>query len=169
MPEPASGNRADRFLFWLAANAAWSAATAWVAFQVQQEEIAPAVLFPLLVGAALGAGGWAIQRFTRVPGVRVAICGAAVWGLLVASGQDYIGYRHHVRLYDDALGRQAPAYAAPLAHDSQMRPRFDEFLAGRVRAHPVWWSLEVLLTSGAAALVTALGASGKLLPTSGEA
>jgi hypothetical protein len=168
MLDPATARQPDRYVIWFAANGLLTAAEAWVAFQIQQEGIAPAVLFPLLVGTVLGTGGLAVLRFTRVPGVRVAICGAAIWGLLVVIGQDYIGHRHHLRLYDDTLGRQQSSLAALVAHDPQMRPGFGDYLAGKMRMHPVWWSLDLVLTSGATALVTALGASGKQLPTSGE-
>jgi len=168
MPSSSLFNKSDRYLLGLASNAALTAAVAWVAFQVQQEEIAPAVLFPLLVGAALGAGGAAIARFTRVGGARAAICGAIVWGLLVVIGQDYIGHRRRARLYDESLHRQDAAVAVALSQSAEMQPRFDQFLVGRIRAHPLWWSLDVVLTCGASALVTALCAKHRHLPTSAE-
>jgi hypothetical protein len=169
MPSSSLFNKPDRYLVWLASNATLTAAVAWMAFQLQQEEIAPAVLFPLLVGAALGAGGAAIARFSRLGGARAAICGAVVWGLLVVIGQDYIGHRRRARLYDESLNRQDAAVAGALAQNAEMQPRFDQFLAGRVRAHPLWWSLDVVLTCGASAAVTALCAKHKQSPTSGEA
>ncbi len=158
MPEPAAPNNAERYCLWLAANALATAAVSGLAFAVQQEGIAPAVLFPLCVGAALGGTEVAICRLTRVPGVRVALAAAVVWGLLVVVGQDYIGHRCRIRTFDDARDAQDPRVALAMAQEPQMRPAFTAYLAGRVRAQPVWWSLDGGLTSGACACVVALAA-----------
>ncbi len=146
-------------MLWILASLALSWAVAWIAFQLQQEQVAPAVLFPLLVGAVLGAGGLAIRHFTRAPRRRIALVAAVVWGLLVVVGQDYIGHRHRLRQYDAELGRHAPLSGVAVGESDPTRPRFAEYLAGVVGRQPVWWSLEVALTSGAALLVTAWGAS----------
>ncbi|MBI3840093.1 MAG: hypothetical protein HY288_19390, partial [Planctomycetia bacterium] len=103
MSERAAINTTERYLIWLASNALVTATVAWAAFQVQQDEIAPAILFPLLVGGVLGAAGLVILHFTGLPGLRWALMGAAVWGLLVVVGQDYIGHRFRLQLYEDAL------------------------------------------------------------------
>jgi hypothetical protein len=161
MSEPAKLPSFDRIFTWVAANSLLSAALAWLAFQLQQEGIAPAILFPLLVGAALGAGGTAIWRFTRWPKPRVVIAAAVVWGLLVVIGQDYIGHRRHLRLYDEAIDRQQSALAVLAAGDERMRPAFVEYLSGKVRGAPVWWCLDLALTTGAAVLTTALAARKK--------
>ena len=152
----AASHKAERYLLWLAANTLATAAVAWVAFAVQQEGIAPAVLFPLFVGAALGGTEVTILRLTRVPSVRVVLAGALVWGLLVVVAQDYIGHRRRLRLYDDARAAQDPRVALFMAQEPQMRPTFAAYWAGRVRAQPVWWSLDGALTSGACAFVVAL-------------
>jgi hypothetical protein len=122
------------------------------------------VLFPLLVGAALGAAGLAIVHFTGAPSLRCALLGAAVWGLLVVVGQDYIGHRYRLRLYEDELDRHSLLLAAAAVERPEIRPRFDEFLAGVVREQPLWWGLDLLLTSGATVAVTALGMTGKRIP-----
>jgi hypothetical protein len=155
----------ERYLLWGVSNLMLTAAVAWVAFQIQQDEIAPAVLFPLLVGAAVGAGGLAIVRITGMPSLRWTLLGAAVWGLLVVVGQDYIGHRYRLRLYEDAVGRQSPLVAAVAVERPEIRPRFDEFLAGVVREQPLWWSLDVLLTTASTVAVTALGMTGKRFTT----
>ncbi len=161
MSATAALNKLERCLLWLVANALVAAAVAWVAFKVQQDEIAPAILFPLLVGAVLGAAGVAIWDFTLWPSLRWALVGAAVWGLLAVVGQDYIGHCHRLRLYEDALGRQSPLVALAAAQQGEIRPRFDKFLASVVREHPLWWSLDLLLTAGASVAVTALGMTRK--------
>jgi hypothetical protein len=151
-------NRFEWLVVWFAASALWTVAVAWIAFQVQQEGIAPAVLFPLAVGAALAAGGLAILHWTRAAGRGSALAAAVVWGLLVVVGQDYIGHRHHLRSFDDAVASHDSPLAAAMAQEDGLRPTFAEYLAGRVRARPVWWGLDVLLTGAGAVLVTALGA-----------
>lgn len=154
-------NNTERYLIWFLAGALASAAVAWIAFQIQQDGIAPAVLFPILVGAVLGAALWAIGHLVRLPGRRAAIAGAVCWGLLTACAQDYIGHRYRLRLYDDELGRQNPL-AAVAARDGELRPTFIDHLGGKLRAKPVWWTLDLVLTAAAAGIVTALG-TGKVL------
>jgi hypothetical protein len=166
MSETARLNTLERWLLWLVANALLTAAVAWIAFQMQQEDFAPAVLFPLLVGTALGAAGVGVLRLTGLPSVRGALVGAAVWGLLAVFAQDYIGHRYRLRLYDEELGRQNPLVAVVAAERPEIRPHFGEFLLGVVRGQPVWWSLDLLLTSGASVAVTAMGLARKRITTS---
>lgn len=149
-------NTTERLLAWLALSALAALAVAWVAFQLQQEGIAPAVVFPVAVGAGLGGLSLAIWRYTRAPPRRVAIAGAVVWGLLAVVAQDYIGHRHFSRRFDQELARQHPLAAA--MHDDTLRPSFPRYLVDRVGQRPVWWTIEALLTGGAAAVVVALGA-----------
>ena len=157
MSHASAPSQIERCGIWLIANLLLTAAMAWVAFQIQQEGIAPAALFPLAVGTLLGAGGLAIWRAAGAPGRRIVLLGAVVWGLLVVLGQDYIGHRYRARHYDNALARQDPLVAAAMAQDARLRPTFTEHLAGQVRAHSAWWCLDLGLTVGATVLVTALG------------
>lgn len=149
--------RVERLLLWLIANLLLCAAVAWVAFQMQQEQFAPAVLFPLAVGIALGAGGCAILRLTRWPRRRAALAAALVWGLLVVVGQDYIGHRRHLRAYEDVLAQQDSLAVLASAQQREMQSGFAAYLAGRVRQHPVWWSVEIVLTAAAAVATTGIG------------
>lgn len=149
-------NTKERVLAWLSLSVLAALAVAWVAFQLQQEGIAPAVVFPVAVGVSLGGLSLAIWRYTREPARRVAIFGAVAWGLLVVVAQDYIGHRHFSRRFDDELARQHPLAAA--MHDDALRPGFSQYMVDRVGQRPVWWILEALLTSGAATAVVALGA-----------
>jgi len=166
---PAPANRVERFAAWLVASALATAAVSWIAFQIQQEGLAPAVLFPLSVGAALGVILSAILRITLVPGRRATVLAAIIWGLLAVVGQDYIGHRRHLRDYDGELERHGPMVAAVLDPDGQRRPTFVRYLSGRVRAQPTWWCLEVLLTAGAAAAVTAWDAGRKQITSPNQA
>ena len=148
-------HKVEQYLLWLGLSVLSTAAIAWIAFQIQQEQIAPAVLFPLLVGAALGAGNLACCRYAQVPRSRWPLAAAVVWGLLAVIGQDYIGHRHRLRLYDIEMSHQSPLVAT--AEQAELRPGFAEYLASIVRARPVWWLLDLLLTSGASLAVTAWG------------
>ena len=165
----APANRFGRYAAWFIASALATAAISWTAFQIQQEGLAPAVLFPLSVGAALGVVLSAISRHALVPGRRAAVAAAIFWGLLAVVGQDYIGHRRHLRAYDVELERHGSLVAAAVDADERLRPTFSQYLSGRVRSRPVWWCLEVLLTAGSAAAVTACDAGRRQIPTSNEA
>jgi hypothetical protein len=139
---------------WIAAGTLAAAAIAWIAFQLQQEGVAPAVLFPSAVGGALGAALLAIARFAHAPARRVAIAGAVAWGLLAVVTQDYIGHRHNLRRYDAELAENP---LGAVAGDLLPRPSFADHVQGRWRAAGVWWPLDLVLTSTAAAVVVAWG------------
>ncbi len=123
---------------------------AWIAFQIQQEAIAPAVLFPLAAGAALGALLVAAHRYTARPRRRTAIFLAIVWGLLLVVAQDYIGHRYRLRQFDAEVVAAHPL-AAALVHQSDVRPTFARHVSDRFRARPGWWTLDLVLTASAAA------------------
>lgn len=144
----------ERVLAWLAGSLLSALGVSWLAFQLQQEGFAPAVLFPIMVGAGLGGLLSALRRYTERPARRVAIVGAVVWGLLAVVGQDYIGHRRFSQRFDQELARQHPLAAA--MHDETLRPGLLRYLADRIGQQPLWWTLEALLTSGAAAAVVAL-------------
>jgi len=152
-------NRIDRYLIWLVTSAAVTVAVAWIAFGLQQEGVAPAILFPLAVGGVLGAACVTIRRWTHVPRVRVAVVAAVAWGLLSVLGQDYIGHRHRSRVLEAEMATQGPIGMLASAEVDEMRPRFAEYLGGLVRREPVWWTLDLVLTAAAAASATAWGAS----------
>ncbi|MEX2114404.1 MAG: hypothetical protein WD845_14515 [Pirellulales bacterium] len=151
-------NRYDRYLVWLLACAAATVAVAWIAFGLQQEGIAPAILFPLMVGGVLGAIGVVVRRFTQVPGVRVAVAAAVVWGLLVVVGQDYIGHRRRLEVLEDQLTAQGPVGALASTQVIELRPDFFEYVVGLAEREPVWWTIDLVCTAAAAACVTAWGA-----------
>ena len=149
-------NRLERTLLWFAVGTLASVALAWVAFQVQQEQFAPAVLFPLAVGALLGALLLAVRRATAWPGPRLAIAAAVCWGLLLVVAQDYIGHRRRLRAFDEQLADAHPL-AMAVTKESDMRPSFVDHLSSRVRQQPWWWTLDLVLTAAAAGGVVAIG------------
>jgi len=148
-------NNTERLLIWFLAGGLATAGIAWVAFQVQQEGVAPAVLFPLAVGAAVGGALVAIGRFTHGPGRRAAVVGAVCFGLAAAVGQDFVAHRYRVRSYENELAEQP--LAAAVAEEGDLRPTFGKHLARTFRSHGAWWTADLLLTAAAAGIVCGLG------------
>jgi hypothetical protein len=164
-------NNAERWVIWFLGGTLATAAVAWVALQVQQEGVAPAGLFSIAVGAAIGGAVAAIGRWVRLPGGRGAAILAVGWGLAAVVGQDYFAHRERMRAYDEELARQHPL-AAAVSHEADLRPNFADYLAGKVRAQPLWWTVDLLVTAAAAGVVAALGggrgAAGKDVCTGGQ-
>jgi hypothetical protein len=131
-----------------------------VALHLQHQSVAPAILLPLAVGAALGAGGVGIVRLCAIPSRRLALAGTIAWGLLAVVGQDFLDYRAIVRRYEDQYQveqRKDPAVGLARAAGMAVQPPgFGPFLIGRFREQPFWWSLDAALTIGAALAVTAV-------------
>lgn len=153
---PASTGVLERSVLWLAAAALAAAAIAWIAFQLQQDRIAPVVLFPLAVGAALATALVALRRWLGVPS-RSATCAAALaLGLLVVAGQDYIGHRQRLRAYQDEIRREG-GLASLAAAQSALEPTLGEHLRARLESQPLWWTLDFILTAAAAGVVAAIG------------
>jgi hypothetical protein len=150
-------NRAERILLWLLGGSASAVALAWIAFQIQQEQFAPAVLFPLAVGAALGVALLLVRRWTQWPNRRLAAASAIAWGLLLVVGQDYIGHRVRLGQFDAEIAGGHPL-AAAMVGERDLRPSFGEHLATRFRGAPLWWTLDFVLTAAAAAAVVVIGA-----------
>lgn len=144
----------ERLLLWIVGELALVGAVAWIAFKIQQDQIAPAVLFPLAVGAALGSAGSLLAHVLRTPPRSVAVVGAIVAGLLVVVAQDYVGHRYRVRQFSELIGRQEPLAEAAGGGDFA-RPEFLPYLTNKVRHETLWWSLDLMLTSAAAAIATA--------------
>jgi hypothetical protein len=148
----------ERYLLWFAGGLLLVVAVAWIAFHLQREGFAPAVLFPLLVGGVMGFAALAIRRWTLVPRRFAAAATAAAWGLLVVVAQDYIGHRHRLRLYDEQVAGQGTFAALDSPGLAGLRPRFPGHVAAIVRRRPVWWTLDLVLTSGTAGVIVLLGA-----------
>jgi hypothetical protein len=156
VPAHAAFGAVERGALWLVAAASASFAIAWIAFQVQQDQIAPVVLFPLAVGTVLGATLVGLRRWLGAPS-RGATCAAAlVLGLLVVAGQDYIGHRQRLRTWQAEIRREAPL-ASLVAGDTALEPTLVDHLRARLESQPVWWTLDFVLTAAAAGLVAALG------------
>jgi hypothetical protein len=156
-------NKAESSVIWLLAGALATAGVAWVAFQVQQDGVAPAVVFPVVVGAVVGGTIAALGRTLAISRRYVLVIGAVFWGMLVVLGQDYVGHRERVRRYADELAGQSPL-AALTAEGAKLRPTFADYLARKVEAQPVWWTLDFLLTAVAAGAVAAACTRSPVIP-----
>lgn len=149
-------NAAEQNLLWFVGGVLSTAAVAWIAFQIQQEQIAPVVLFPLAAGAALGILLLALHHYTRRPQRAWAVASAIAWGLLLVVAQDYIGHRIRLGQFDAEIAGGHPL-AAAMAGERELRPTFGEHLAARFRGQPLWWTLDLVLTAAAAGTVVTLG------------
>jgi hypothetical protein len=149
-------NHVERSLLWFLGGSLSTAALAWIAFQIQQEQFAPAILFPLAAGVMLGALLLALRRYTQGSRRLVAIGTAVVWGLLLVVAQDYIGHRVRLGQFDAEIAGGHPL-AAAMAGERELRPTFAEHLTARFRGQPLWWTLDLVLTAAAAGVVVALG------------
>jgi hypothetical protein len=145
----------ERNLLWLLGGTAGCVALAWIAFQIQQEHVAPALLFPVAAGTVLAGLLLVIVRYTQ-PRRSVAITSAVIWGLLLVAGQDYIGHRQRLANLEAELARSHPL-ASALASEHELRPTFARHLAGRLQAEPLSWPLDFILTAATASLVLAVG------------
>ncbi|MGD9719653.1 MAG: hypothetical protein AB7O59_00365 [Pirellulales bacterium] len=148
-------SRPETWLLWFLAGVTLAAVVTWIAFSLQQQGFAPAVLFPLAVGGALGAGLAAVRNRLDAPSPRATVMAAIVWGLLVVVGQDYVGHRRRTQVLEQQLSAHGPVGMLAASQADELQPRFKDHLAAVVRRQPVWWALELALTSGAAGLVAA--------------
>jgi hypothetical protein len=145
----------ERFLLGLLGGVA-AVAVAWVAFQLQQDQIAPAVIFPAAVGAALGGLLLAMRRGIGPRLRRVAIAAAMFWGLVTVVSQDFFGYYYRAMMFDAQVAGGHPL-AAAMANERDLRPTFAGHLAERVGGRPGWWAVDLVLTAAAAGGVVAWG------------
>ncbi len=149
-------NPLERYLLWFTGGTLAAIALSWVAFQIQQQQVAPALLFPFAVGAAFGGVLVLLNRTTKLSNPALLLTLAAVWGLLLVVTQDYIGHRTRLAALDEQLAASHPL-ATTMIGETDMRPTFGEYLRARVRSQPVWWSVDVILIVAAACGVVALG------------
>jgi hypothetical protein len=149
-------NQLERALLGFLGGLVATASVAWIAFQIQQEQIAPAVLFPLFVGAVLGGTILALGRISGLANRRLAVAAAVSWGLIAVVAQDYLGHRYRLRMFETEVAGGHPL-AAAMVSERDLRPTFADHLAARIRDQPLWWTLDLLLTAAAAGGVAALG------------
>ena len=115
------------------------------AFEIQQLGVAPAVVFPLVVGAAAGGSLLLAERLVGLRLRRGRWMLAALCSLAAVVGQEAIGYvkvqrpQEAARLSDPRL---------ELFRDEGFVPEptsFPSYLSTHVQNEPLWWTLDLLL------------------------
>jgi len=140
----------QRFVPWLVSCDALTIAVSWAAFQLQQDGIAPAVLFPILVGTAFGGVAAGLARYFRSDWRAPQLIVVFLLAMVTVVGQDFFAYRRSNAL---TLERGPVLPAELMAEEGFAAPGFSHFLRWRIRSNPTWWALDAALT-GAAGLIT---------------
>lgn len=156
----------QRLVCWLPPALGLAVAIAWGSLQVEPY-FALWLVFPALVGAALGAGLASLAHLCRLADLKLLITGTLAAVLLCVAMQHWIAYRQVVELFrqrEAALLAKAPA-AGVLALAAEQPPAsvwqflHDDAAAGRVlfggwRAQDAacWlsWGLDAMLVLAAA-------------------
>lgn len=140
---------------------------ALLAFELQQLGFAPAVVFPLAIGAAAGGSLLLAERLVGERLRRGRWMIAAVCALAAVVGQEAIGYvkvqrpQEAARLSDPRLEMFRDEGFAPSP------TRFTSYLAAHLRDEPLWWTLDLLLAlAGGVGMVLWLGNPQR--PTAGK-
>lgn len=144
----------ERGVLWFAGSALTTAGVAWGAYQFQQRGMAPALIFPLLVGAILGLGLAGLARLTRFSSRTIQFAAAVAWGLLAVFGQDYIGYRDDLRRHNEQAIAREKAVSVGIINPDDPRlipPTLISSTINRIHHQPVMWSLDLVLTIVASA------------------
>jgi hypothetical protein len=128
----------------------------WLAFLISRAGVAPAVLFPIGTGLAVGAAQTVILRKLdlSLPWFGAAIFGLLCGGLAVAT-EDYSGYRDYVGRYAEVQRGDRLASIVSSTTDHWQPAGFLAYLSAVIRRDPVWWSVDAVLTPLAAAAVAA--------------
>ncbi len=126
-----------------------AAAVGWVAFQLQQQQLLPGfvfpLLFPLLVGAAVGAacaGVLGKVRLGTTAVLLVAICG----GLLAVTVEVLSGYQSYVATIERQLHSHPMAAIAQSTEGGFAPVSLARFVAVRIRDRGGWWFADAILT-----------------------
>jgi hypothetical protein len=153
---------AGRVLLWFAGNVVLAVVVAWIAVGLQRQ-FNPVLVFALLAGIVLGAGGAWIARRCRLLSRKLIVPGAIFFGLLAVVGQEYFGYLQYQRDLDESTARdmqRARDVVLARAAFSVLDGTFTEFVERRRAANPWWlcaWALDALLTATITAVVSAAG------------
>ncbi len=152
---PAAFNRLFALLGWPAA----ALLVAWIAEGLKRTGHAPELLFPLGVGAVLGAVLLAIQVYGRLTVGRTAIVAAAGCGLLTVLAEEYFAHLAHRRSFTEVQNRSELSPLARLAAGEMAPPDLAADVAANLRLRgPGLWTFDAAATIAAAASVVAIGA-----------
>jgi hypothetical protein len=134
------------FLLWLVPTVVVAVAVARVSVWVQPH-FAPAVLFPLLVGAALGALACGLLQLSSLTDWRLAVPATAFLGLVTAAAEHGFFYLDFVA-HDSAV-RSRKILEAGVSDEGFSSVSFGEYM----RWQGVFESTQVLIWIGSAVLI----------------
>ena len=163
LPPPAAASRPtppsprlENRLLWIAGSTLAALAIGAGAGFLQSRGIAPVGLAPLAVGVGLGAAMETLGRALGLPIRRPWLVAAVAWALLVVATEDYIGFYGYVRSREafEQSHPQAALFSGGAA--SLGVGEFWRFFGRRLADSPVLWSVDLALTTGAAAAWTEL-------------
>jgi hypothetical protein len=170
VPAPATRPPIDRVLAALVLCAAATLLVAWLAFLISRSGVAPVILFPIGIGAAIGVAQTMILRKLGVFLRPVLAVGMALaLGVLAVATEDYQGYGVYLEGHSKIQRDNPLASAAGAASDGWQPLPFTGYLTAVVRRSPIWWTVDVALTLMAAAAVAVItgrakSASGREIP-----
>jgi hypothetical protein len=138
---------------WFLVSVLLAAALAQVAVWLPLAGFSAVVLFPLVIGAALGAAiGFVAVQVGETKWVLV-IAGAILAAGVCAAGEHVFFYRSHCRSIETKLQNEPSAQlAAAMNPDLVKVPSFREYMAKDAPANWPLWILDALAMIGAAAI-----------------
>jgi hypothetical protein len=120
------------FVAWLAGSLVAACGWAWAATRLQAS-FAPVLLFPLLVGAAVGATTVGLARLCRINALPTLAAGAMLCGMAAVVGQHYLAYLEYRRAHESARGAD-PRLALVESQGQSVAPAgFLSFLEAQAR------------------------------------
>ena len=153
VPDP--GRKVVRTIAWSVACLCISGMVAFVAFAVQQQDLIPGaiypVIFPMLVGAAVGVGSALVARGLGLPSAWLML-GVVVWAAGAVIGQDYFAFTRYRQAYAEMEDRNPRLELLRRAEGDLSPLTFHAFLQARVERNWIGWSLDAVLTIAAAAV-----------------
>jgi hypothetical protein len=148
------GRRVDRLAMAVLLSGLATLMIGWVAYLISGAGVAPAVLFPIGVGLAVGAAQMAILWKLKLSLPRFGAAAlAVVWGALAVATEDYSGYRDYLGQHAAVQRGDRLASVVQAASDQWKPAGFPAYLSAVVRRNPIWWSIDAVLTPLAATVL----------------
>ena len=138
-----------RRISWVGLSLIMAAILGWAAFQAVQQESLPRFLFPLLfpilLGSAVGGGCVAAARLLRIQSRSVLLVAVIGGGIEVAM-ETWCSYRAYVTTIDRQLESNPLAVQAKAASDEFRAASLSRFVQTRIRDSSGWWLIDAGLT-----------------------
>ena len=143
---------------WCAASAAATIVAAWIAFQLQQSDLLPAllwpILFPLALGGIVGGSCGAIAARLRIRDLRWILPVAALAGVGAVVVQEAFAFGTYRRQFEAMADRDAK-FRFFQAAEPQLAPAgFPRFVWTRIQKDPFYWTIDAILTVFASIVLT---------------